>query len=97
MFRTVRLFILILILSRLIESFESIFFFQIQMASSIARRLVILGAPGSGKGTIASRIVKTYGMGYIVVSDLLRQSIKNKARKLIFQYFIDFHGWFTFI
>jgi adenylate kinase family enzyme len=52
------------------------------MASNIARRLVILGAPGSGKGTIASRIVKTYGMPHIVVGDLLRQSIKDKSSKL---------------
>jgi len=49
------------------------------MASQIARRLVILGAPGSGKGTIAKRIVKTYGMNYIVVGDLLRQSIQQKS------------------
>jgi adenylate kinase family enzyme len=49
------------------------------MASHIARRLIILGAPGSGKGTIASRIVKTYGMPYIVVGDLLRQHIQRKS------------------
>jgi adenylate kinase family enzyme len=49
------------------------------MASQIARRLVILGAPGSGKGTIASRIVKTYGMSHIVVGDLLRQHIQRKS------------------
>jgi adenylate kinase family enzyme len=52
------------------------------MTSQIARRLVILGAPGSGKGTIASRIVKTYGMPHIVVGDLLRQSIEQKTSKL---------------
>ncbi|CAF2374001.1 unnamed protein product [Rotaria sp. Silwood2] len=51
------------------------------MASQIARRLVILGAPGSGKGTIASRIVKTYGMPYIVVGDLLRQNIQQKTEE----------------
>jgi len=49
------------------------------MASQIVRRLVILGAPGSGKGTIAKRIVKTYGMAHIVVGDLLRQSIQQKS------------------
>ena len=53
------------------------------MASNIARRLVILGAPGSGKGTIASRIVKTYGMPHIVVGDLLRQSIQQKSSKCL--------------
>jgi adenylate kinase family enzyme len=54
------------------------------MASQIARRLVILGAPGSGKGTIASRIVKTYGMPHIVVGDLLRQHIQRKSGKFYF-------------
>lgn len=54
------------------------------MTSHIARRLVILGAPGSGKGTIASRIVKTYGMAHIVVGDLLRQSIQEKSSKWFF-------------
>ena len=49
------------------------------MASQIARRLVLLGAPGSGKGTIASRIVKTYGVSHIVVGDLLRYYIKQKS------------------
>ena len=49
------------------------------MAAQIARRLVILGAPGSGKGAIASRIVKSYGMPYIVVGDLLRQHIQQKS------------------
>lgn len=49
------------------------------MASQIARRLIVLGAPGSGKGTIASRIVKTYGMPYIVVGDLLRQQIQQRT------------------
>ncbi len=50
-----------------------------RMASQIARRLVILGAPGSGKGTIASRIVKSYGVPHIVVGDILRQHIQRKS------------------
>ncbi|CAF2119245.1 unnamed protein product [Rotaria magnacalcarata] len=51
------------------------------MASQIARRLVILGAPGSGKSTIATRIVKAYGMPYIVAGDLLRQNIKQQSEE----------------
>ena len=68
---------------------ENFFFFSLTnqsnslnkktIASQIARRLIILGAPGSGKGTIASRIVKTYSMPYIVVGDLLRQNIQQKT------------------
>jgi adenylate kinase family enzyme len=59
------------------------------MTSHIARRLIILGAPGSGKGTIAGRIVKTYGMPHIVVGDLLRQHIQRKSGKFFFSnYFV---------
>ena len=50
-----------------------------RMAAHIARRLVILGAPGSGKGTIASRIVKTYGMAYVIVGDILRKHILERS------------------
>ncbi|CAF3341917.1 unnamed protein product [Rotaria socialis] len=51
------------------------------MASQIARRLVILGAPGSGKSTIATRIVKAYGMPYIVAGDLVRQNIQQQSEE----------------
>lgn len=60
------------------------------MSAHIARRLVILGAPGSGKGTIASRIVKTYGMPHIVVGDLLRQHIQRGTGKFFRKYFFNF-------
>lgn len=66
------------------------------MASQIARRLIVLGAPGSGKGTIASRIVKTYGMPYIVVGDLLRQQIQQRTGEtlpLVVPIGIDFLVW----
>lgn len=38
-------------------------------------RAVILGAPGSGKGTISSRIVRKFDMVHISSGDLLRRSI----------------------
>lgn len=49
------------------------------MAAQIARRLLILGAPGSGKGTIATRISQTYGFSHVVVGDLLRQQILQRS------------------
>ena len=49
------------------------------MAAQIARRLLILGAPGSGKGTIATRISQTYGISHVVVGDLLRQQILQRS------------------
>lgn len=38
-------------------------------------RAVILGAPGSGKGTISSRIVRKFDMVHVSSGDLLRKSI----------------------
>ena len=38
-------------------------------------RAIIMGPPGSGKGTIASRISKDFGMIHLSSGDLLRQQI----------------------
>lgn len=46
------------------------------MASAFFKA-VILGAPASGKGTLASRIVKTFNFVHVSSGDLLRLNIKN--------------------
>jgi adenylate kinase len=42
-------------------------------------RIVMLGAPGSGKGTQAQRIQKDYGLPQISTGDLLRKAVADKT------------------
>jgi 2-phosphoglycerate kinase len=52
--------------------------FILIMASKVLRA-VILGAPGSGKGTIAKRIVTDFELKYVVSGDILRSQVKQKT------------------
>lgn len=47
------------------------------MASRL--RLLVLGAPGSGKGTIASRIVREFNLKHLSSGDILRDNIMRKT------------------
>jgi nucleoside-triphosphate--adenylate kinase len=47
------------------------------MASRL--RLLILGAPGSGKGTISSRIVNEFKLQHLSSGDVLRDNINRKT------------------
>ncbi|CAN9504966.1 unnamed protein product [Ophioblennius macclurei] len=42
-------------------------------------RAVIMGPPGSGKGTVSGRISKTFGLSHISSGDILRANIKAKT------------------
>lgn len=44
-------------------------------------KVLILGAPVSGKGTISSRILKNFDLAYISSGDKLRWHIRNKTGK----------------
>ena len=48
------------------------------MISKILRAL-IMGPPGSGKGTIATRIVKDFDLKHLSSGDVLRTNIINKT------------------
>lgn len=41
--------------------------------------LILLGAPGAGKGTQASRIVKDYGIPHVSTGDILRGAVAKKT------------------
>ena len=42
-------------------------------------RLVLVGPPGSGKGTQAKRLIKTYGLTYVGTGDILREAIRLRT------------------
>ena len=41
--------------------------------------IILLGAPGAGKGTLASQIVSAYGLPHISTGDIFRENIKNQT------------------
>merc|ERR1719261_1855236 len=42
-------------------------------------KVIICGAPASGKGTQCERIVEQYGLVHISTGDVLRENVKNKT------------------
>jgi adenylate kinase len=42
-------------------------------------RIILLGAPGSGKGTLAGQIQSKYGFEHVSTGDILRENIKNQT------------------
>ncbi|KAI7691022.1 GTP:AMP phosphotransferase AK3 [Sarcoptes scabiei] len=49
------------------------------MSLKFLLRSIILGAPGSGKGTISNRLVRDFKLAYFAVGDCLREHIKSST------------------
>ena len=47
--------------------------------SENARRLLLIGPPGSGKGTVGQRLAEQYGVEHIAAGDLLRHQVETKS------------------
>lgn len=45
----------------------------------LAKRILMIGAPGVGKGTYATRAAETLGMKHIAMGDILRREIDQKT------------------
>jgi len=65
--------------------------------ASKALRALIMGAPGSGKGTIAKRIITDFDMKFVSAGDILRSHVAQGTGTLMrgsFVIFYPFHLWF---
>lgn len=54
-----------------------------ELPDSQGEVLVILGAPGSGKGTLAKVLKEDYGINHISTGDLIRKSDNVELKKII--------------
>ncbi|GIQ81984.1 adenylate kinase/UMP-CMP kinase [Kipferlia bialata] len=44
-----------------------------------AKRIVLCGPPGSGKGTVSPALIAAYGMVHIAPGDMLRENVQNNT------------------
>ena len=43
------------------------------------KKIILLGAPGAGKGTLAIKMKEKYGIPHVSTGDILRENIRNKT------------------
>ena len=47
------------------------------MTASLKKNLIVLGAPGAGKGTQAKKLAADYGWNHLSTGDMLREAMRN--------------------
>jgi adenylate kinase len=66
-----------------IKTFENFEINERELPDSQGEILVILGAPGSGKGTLSKELKKDYGFVHISTGDVVRNSEDPELKKII--------------
>jgi adenylate kinase len=67
----------------IIKSFEDFKLLEKELPDSQGKILVILGAPGSGKGTLSKVLKNKYNFEHISTGDLIRNSDDSEIKKII--------------
>jgi len=66
-----------------IKNFDSFDINEAETPEIQGKILVILGAPGSGKGTLSKELKKRYGFEHISTGDLIRNSDDEEIKKIV--------------
>lgn len=69
-------------MENIIKSFSG-FLNEREFPDKQGKILVILGAPGSGKGTLSKQLMDKYGINHISTGDLIRKSDDPELKKII--------------
>jgi adenylate kinase family enzyme len=66
-----------------IKTFDDFALNERQLPDNQGKILVILGAPGSGKGTLSKELKKDYNFIHLSTGDLIRNSEDEDIKKII--------------
>lgn len=69
-------------MKNIIKNFTN-FLYERQLPDQQGDILIILGAPGSGKGTLSKQLQDKYGIHHISTGDLIRKSDDPELKKII--------------
>ena len=66
-----------------IKNFEDFSIEERELPDNQGEIMVVLGAPGSGKGTLSKELKKNYGFSHISTGDLIRNSDDEELKEII--------------